>query len=72
MTEQNADSASKCPVMGTTHQAVGGTANQHWWPNQLNLRILRQNPPQADPNGDPVPESHDANGRAALRGRSVA
>ncbi|MCZ6761475.1 MAG: hypothetical protein O7C03_00580, partial [Gammaproteobacteria bacterium] len=26
---------SKCPVMGTAHQAVGGTANQHWWPNQL-------------------------------------
>ena len=44
--------ASKCPVMGTAHQAVGGTANQHWWPNQLNLRILRQTPPQADPNGE--------------------
>ena len=44
--------ASKCPVMGAAHQAVGGTANQHWWPNQLNLRILRQNHPQADPNGE--------------------
>ena len=29
--------ASKCPVMVTAHQATGGTANQHWWPNQLNL-----------------------------------
>ena len=46
------NTASKCPVMGTAHQAVGGTANQHWWPNQLNLRILRQNHPKADPNGD--------------------
>ena len=46
------NTASKCPVMGSIHQAVGGTANQHWWPNQLNLRILRQNPPQADPNGE--------------------
>ena len=46
------NTASKCPVMGRTHQAVGGTANQHWWPNQLNLRILRQNHPQADPNGE--------------------
>ncbi len=46
------NTASKCPVMGTAHQAVGDTANQHWWPNQLNLRILRQNPPQADPNGE--------------------
>ena len=44
--------ASKCPVMGGTHQAVGETANQHWWPNKLNLRVLRQNHPQADPNGE--------------------
>ncbi len=44
--------AAKCPVMHTGHQAVGSTANQHWWPNQLNLRILRQNHPGADPMGD--------------------
>ncbi|MDJ0962113.1 MAG: catalase/peroxidase HPI [Acidimicrobiia bacterium] len=49
----NADaSGGKCPVMHAEHQAVGGTANQHWWPNQLNLRILRQNHPAADPMGD--------------------
>ncbi len=46
------ENASKCPVMSTAHQSVGSTANQHWWPNQLNLRILRQNHPQADPNGE--------------------
>ena len=46
------NTASKCPVMSSTHQAVGITANQNWWPNQLNLRILRQNHPNADPNGD--------------------
>ncbi len=46
------NTASKCPVMGASHQAVGETANQHWWPNKLNLRILRQNHPQADPNGE--------------------
>ena len=45
-------SASQCPVMGASHQAVGITANQHWWPNQLNLRILRQNPVKADPMGE--------------------
>ncbi|MCH7616501.1 MAG: catalase/peroxidase HPI [Chloroflexi bacterium] len=44
--------ASKCPVMGGPHTAVGATANQHWWPNQLNLRILRQNSPSSDPMGD--------------------
>jgi catalase-peroxidase len=43
--------ASKCPVMGTPHTAVGTTANQHWWPNQLNLRILRQHSPASNPMG---------------------
>ncbi len=45
------NSAGKCPVMGGHHTAVGVTANQHWWPDQLNLRILRQNHPQANPLG---------------------
>ncbi|MBL62315.1 MAG: catalase/peroxidase HPI [Opitutae bacterium] len=42
---------SKCPVMGgsNTQTAVGTTANQHWWPNQLNLKILHQNTPLSDP-----------------------
>ncbi len=43
---------ARCPVMHAPHQAVGVTANQHWWPEQLNLRILRQNHPQADPMGE--------------------
>jgi catalase-peroxidase len=45
------NSESKCPVMGGTH-ARGTMANQHWWPNQLNLKMLHQNPPQADPMGE--------------------
>ncbi len=49
MSENN---ESKCPVMHGAHTAVGSTANQHWWPNQLNLRILRQNHPGADPMGE--------------------
>ncbi len=42
---------SKCPVLGGSHShtAVGTTANQHWWPNQLNLKILHQNSPLSDP-----------------------
>jgi len=45
--------ASKCPVLGGphTHTAVGSTSNQHWWPNQLNLRMLHQNSAQSDPMG---------------------
>jgi catalase-peroxidase len=41
---------AKCPVMhGTTN--VGMRSNSDWWPNQLNLRILRQDSPQSDPMG---------------------
>ncbi|MCH7919356.1 MAG: catalase-peroxidase, partial [Planctomycetes bacterium] len=42
---------SKCPVMGGSH-ARGTTANQHWWPNQLNLKMLHQNSPLSDPMGE--------------------
>ncbi len=59
MTDQTAlevnDSEQRCPVMHGTnaaHTAVGSTANQHWWPNQLSLRMLNQNSPLIDPMGD--------------------
>ena len=41
---------SKCPVMGHSH-ARGTIANQQWWPNQLNLKMLHQNPPTSNPMG---------------------
>ena len=41
--------AGKCPVMHHTSIATGSTANQHWWPNQLNLRPLNKNSPLLDP-----------------------
>ena len=49
------DGAAKCPVMvgaHATNTAVGTTANEHWWPNQLSLRMLNQNSPLIDPMGD--------------------
>ena len=42
----------KCPVLGHRHTAVGATTNQHWWPNQLNLKMLHQNSPLSDPMGE--------------------
>jgi len=44
----------KCPVMhGANKESVtGSTANQHWWPNQVNLKVLNQNSPLIDPNDD--------------------
>jgi catalase-peroxidase len=47
MSEQ---SAGKCPVAHGTRK-TGTTANQSWWPNQLNLAVLHQNSPAADPMG---------------------
>ncbi len=39
-------SEKKCPVH---HAAGGGKANPEWWPNQLNLKILRQGSALSDP-----------------------
>jgi catalase-peroxidase len=41
---------SKCPVMHGPE--AGGTQNRDWWPNQLNLTALQQNPPAANPMGE--------------------
>ena len=44
---------SKCPFSDNTRQpTVAGTrTNADWWPNQLNLSILRQNSPLSNPMG---------------------
>ena len=59
MSEQRAvdinDNDMRCPVMHGPHAtqtAVGSAANQHWWPGQLNLRILDQNSSRSNPMGD--------------------
>ncbi|MCH8551246.1 MAG: catalase/peroxidase HPI [Natronospirillum sp.] len=43
--------AGKCPVMHGSRTRMGttGTANQDWWPNQLNLNILHQHHPKSNP-----------------------
>jgi catalase-peroxidase len=53
MTESTSP-AGTCPVMHGAHAPASApsASNQHWWPHQLNLRILRQNHPSADPLGD--------------------
>jgi catalase-peroxidase len=44
--------AAKCPFMGGAFKStVGARSNQDWWPNQLNLKILHQGSPLADPMG---------------------
>jgi len=49
------ENQGECPVMhgaNASHTGVGSTANQHWWPNQLNLNILHQNSHASDPMDD--------------------
>ncbi len=40
-------SDAKCPFTGGST----GTTNRDWWPNQLNLGVLQENPAVADPMG---------------------
>ena len=41
---------NKCPVMhGALTNNSTGTANQDWWPNQLNLNILHQHDSKSNP-----------------------
>jgi catalase-peroxidase len=53
-TAYNVNDASKCPFLGgelkTT--AGGGTGNRDWWPNRLNLGILRQHSSLVNPMGE--------------------
>ena len=50
--EDKKASEGKCPVLGHRHTAVGATANQHWWPSQVNLKMLHQSSPLSDPMGE--------------------
>jgi len=47
------ETGGKCPVMhGVRTVMTGGSrSNRDWWPNQLNLSVLHQNSPVADPMG---------------------
>jgi len=51
MSAEAEKNAGKCPVVhGATN--LGMLSNSAWWPNQLNLRILRQNSSLSDPMGE--------------------
>ena len=48
----NGNGSGKCPFNhGSLKSSVGGggTRNNHWWPNQLKLNILRQNSALSNP-----------------------
>ena len=45
------ESTSQCPFSGA-NTAKGTSATEQWWPEQLNLKILHQHSPEADPMGE--------------------
>ncbi|GAC1338794.1 MAG: catalase/peroxidase HPI [Acetobacteraceae bacterium] len=47
--DTNLPSENRCPVAGHTTRLA--RMNRDWWPNQLNLHVLYQNPPQSNPFG---------------------
>ncbi|MGI8753739.1 MAG: catalase/peroxidase HPI [Acidimicrobiales bacterium] len=51
--EMNEDSEAQCPVLADRrkHPTEGG-GNRDWWPDQLNLGILRKHPAVANPMGE--------------------
>jgi catalase-peroxidase len=50
--EMNEPEAAKCPVVHDRATRPGGTTNEEWWPNRLNLKVLAKNPAVANPLGD--------------------
>jgi catalase-peroxidase len=52
MNEPEATDEAKCPVVsGRRPHPVEGGSNRDWWPNQLNTKILRKHPVEANPLG---------------------
>ncbi len=55
MAGQTDDKGAKCPVMhgdAPKATAAGGRSNRDWWPNALNVGILRQHSQLSDPMGE--------------------
>jgi catalase-peroxidase len=46
------ESEGGCPVARIPNHPTEGAGNRDWWPDQLNLRILRKHPPVANPMDD--------------------
>ncbi|SDS48839.1 catalase-peroxidase [Nocardioides scoriae] len=51
--EMNTEAAGGCPVAhGRMSHPTEGSSNERWWPESLNVRILRKHHPAADPMDD--------------------
>ena len=50
-TEDIAQETGTCPVAHATYPVEGGSNNQGWWPNRLNLKILAKHTAGVEPDG---------------------
>ena len=50
--DANVEGGGKCPFSGGAVKQSTGTRNSDWWPNQLNLSILRQHSSLSNPMGE--------------------
>jgi catalase-peroxidase len=57
------DSKAQCPVVDTPE---GGRRNRDWWPNQLNLMVLRHHSPESNPMGEEFDYAEAFTGNCAL------
>ena len=65
------DLTGKCPVMhGAATTGITGTTNSDWWPNQLNLNILRQHDRKSNPLGDDFDYRDEYNSMFGWRART--
>ncbi len=49
---QSEESEERCPVVHRPNHPTEGAGNRDWWPDQLNLKILRKHPAVANPMGE--------------------
>ncbi len=53
--ENKSEKTNKCPVTGAVGKhgtGMAGTKNRDWWPEQLNLNLLRQHSSKSNPMGE--------------------
>ena len=48
----NKTTTGRCPVMHGPHKATAATSNSNWWPEQISLKLLQNNPPAVNPMGE--------------------
>ncbi len=51
LSKVNEPSEGACPVTGAGRHPTEGASTSDWWPEHLNLRMLRRNSPVSDPMG---------------------